>query len=65
MKLPCEYRIENGMAVVDEAGATAVREFYDCYISGLALMAAAKKVGLKPFCVTAKIPPAMQGEGDL
>lgn len=53
------------MAVVDEAGATAVREFYDCYISGLALMAAAKKVGLKPFCVTAKIPPAMQGEGDL
>ena len=35
------------MAVIDEEKATAVREFFEYYISGLALMAAAEKVGLK------------------
>lgn len=45
--IPYGYRIENGMAVVDEAEADAVRKFFDYYISGLALMAAAEKVGLK------------------
>lgn len=45
--IPYGYRIENGMAVVDEVEADAVRKFFDYYISGLALMAAAEKVGLK------------------
>lgn len=45
--IPYGYRIENGAAVVDEAEATVVRDFFNYYISGLALMAAAKKVGLK------------------
>lgn len=34
------------MAVIDEEEAVMVRKFFDYYISGLALMAAAKKVGL-------------------
>lgn len=45
--IPYGYRIENGMAVVDEVEADAVRKFFYYYISGLALMAAAEKVGLK------------------
>lgn len=45
--IPYGYRIENGLAVVEETEAAAVREFFDCYISGLALMATAEKVGLK------------------
>lgn len=45
--IPYGYRIENGMAVVDEAEADTVRKFFDYYISGLALMAAAEKAGLK------------------
>lgn len=34
------------MVVIDEKEVAVVREFFDCYISGLALMAAAKKTGL-------------------
>ena len=45
--IPYGYRIENGMAVVDEAEADTVRKFFDYYISGLALMAAAEKAVLK------------------
>lgn len=45
--IPYGYRIENGMAVIDETEADTVRKFFDYYISGLALMAAAEKVGLK------------------
>lgn len=41
------YRIENGLAVIDEEKAATVRELFQGYISGLALMAAAEKVGLK------------------
>lgn len=44
---PYGYRIEDGKAVVDEEQATKVREFFNAYISGLALTVAAKKVGLK------------------
>lgn len=44
--IPYGYKIENGMAVVDEEETAMVRKFFDYYISGLALMAAAKKVGL-------------------
>lgn len=45
--IPYGYRIENGMTVVDEVEADAVRKFFDYYISGLALMAAAEKAGLR------------------
>lgn len=44
--IPYGYKIENGMAVIDEEEAAMVRKFFDYYISGLALMSAAKKVGL-------------------
>lgn len=40
------YKIENGIAVIDEEEAAMVRKFFDYYISGLALMSAAKKVRL-------------------
>lgn len=45
--IPYGYKIENGLAVVDEKEAAVVRNFFDYYISGLALMAAAEKAGLK------------------
>lgn len=45
--IPYGYRIENGLAVVDEEKAATVREFFQNYISGQALMVAAEKVGLK------------------
>lgn len=45
--IPYGYRIENGLAVIDEEKAAIVREFFQNYISGLALMVAAEKVGLK------------------
>ena len=45
--IPYGYRIENGMAVIDEEQAAVVRKFFSGYISGLALMNAAENVGLK------------------
>lgn len=45
--IPYGYKIENGVAVVDEKEAVAVQKFFEYYISGLGLMAAAEKVGLK------------------
>lgn len=44
---PYGYRIEEGKAVVDEEKASKVREFFNVYISGLALAVAAEKAGLK------------------
>ena len=45
--IPYGYRIENGRAVIDEEQAATVRDFFQNYISGMALVPAAKKVGLK------------------
>lgn len=45
--IPYGYRIENGRAVIDEKQAATVREFFQNYISGLALVPAAETVGLK------------------
>ena len=45
--IPFGYRIENGIAVVDEEQAAVVRELFNGYISGLALMNAAEKAGMK------------------
>mgnify|MGYP006939837808 CR=1 FL=1 len=45
--IPYGYRIENGRAVIDEEQAVTVRDFFQNYISGMALVPAAEKVGLK------------------
>lgn len=45
--IPYGYGIENGRAVIDEEQAATVREFFQNYISGMALVPAAEKVGLK------------------
>lgn len=45
--IPYGYRIENGMAVVDEEQAADVRKLFSVYISGLALRNAAEEAGLK------------------
>ena len=45
--IPYGYWIENGRAVIDEEQAATVREFFQNYISGMALMPAAEKAGLK------------------
>ena len=45
--IPYGYRIENGRAVIDEVQAVMVREFFQNYLSGMALMPAAEKAGLK------------------
>lgn len=47
--IPYGYKIIDGKAVVDEEQAKNIRKFYEGYISGLALTAAAEKVGLKLF----------------
>ncbi|MBN1048280.1 recombinase [Clostridium botulinum] len=44
---PYGYRIEEGKVVVDEENASKVIEFFNAYISGLALTVAAENVGLK------------------
>lgn len=45
--IPYGYRIENGRVVIDEAQAATVRDFFQNYIFGMALVPAAEKVGLK------------------
>lgn len=44
---PYGYRIEEGKAIVDGEKASNVRNFFNAYISGLALTVAAEKAGLK------------------
>lgn len=44
---PYGSRIEDGKAIVDEEQAAKVRDFFNAYISGLALTVAAEKIGLK------------------
>lgn len=43
---PYGYRIENGIAVIDEAAAAQVQKLYKNYLSGLSLTNAAKEAGL-------------------
>lgn len=51
---PYGYRIENGKAVVDEVQAEQIRKLYEGYLSGLALMEAAKAAGLNLYHGSAK-----------
>ena len=44
--IPYGYRIENGVAVIDEGQAEQVRTLFSGYLSGLALVPAAEAAGL-------------------
>lgn len=43
---PLGYRIENGIAVIDEEAADKVRQLYKNYLGGLSLTNAAKEAGI-------------------
>lgn len=51
---PYGYRIEEGRAVIDEEQAEKVRELYRGYLSGLALVPAAKQAGIEAWHGSAK-----------
>ena len=51
---PLGYRIENGMAVIDEEAATKVRQLYKNYLDGLSLTNAAKEAGIYALHASAK-----------
>ena len=44
--IPYGYRIENGLAVIEEDKAEKIGKLYEYYLSGLALTVAAKKAGV-------------------
>jgi len=50
---PYGYRIENGIAVIDEEEAEKVRKLYKGYLSGLSLTVAAKTAGIDAYHGTA------------
>ena len=52
--IPYGYRIENGVAVIDEGQAEQVRTLFSGYLSGLALVPAAEAAGLTLFHSGAK-----------
>lgn len=47
------YRIENGIAVIDEEKAEKVRNLYKVYLSGLSLSIATKTAGIDAYHGTA------------
>lgn len=51
---PFGYRIENGIAVVDEPAADQIRQLYQNYLDGLSLSKAATEAGIKTYHGTAK-----------
>lgn len=51
---PYGYRIEEGRAEIDEEQAEKVRELYRGYLSGLALVPAAKQAGIEAWHASAK-----------
>lgn len=51
---PFGYRIENGKAIVNEEQAAQIQKMYEGYLSGLALMEAAKAAELKLYHGSAK-----------
>lgn len=52
--IPYGYRIENGVAVIDEGQAEQVRTLFSGYLSGLALVPASEAAGLTMFHSGAK-----------
>ena len=51
---PFGYRIENGIAVIDEESAAKLRRLYENYLSGMSLKNAAAKAGIETYHGTAK-----------
>ena len=51
---PFGYRIEGGVAVIDEISAAKVRRLYKNYLSGMGLTVAAKEAGINCFHAGAK-----------
>lgn len=51
---PFGYRIENGIAVIDESAADKIRQLYQNYLDGLSLSKAAAEAGIKTYHGTAK-----------
>jgi len=47
--IPFGYRIENGIAVVDETSAAKLKMLYNNYLSGMALVKAAKEAGIDTY----------------
>ena len=52
--VPYGYRIENGVAIIDEDAAAKIRMLYENYLSGMALKTAAEKAGIDTYHATAK-----------
>ena len=52
--LPYGYRLENGVAIIDDNMADAVKQFFSNYLAGMGLTAAAKKAGFTPYHGSAK-----------
>lgn len=47
--IPPGYRIENGRAVIDEATAEQVQDFFRNYLSGMTLVTAAQEAGIETY----------------
>ena len=47
--IPYGYRVENGLAVIDEQAAEQVRALFEAYLSGDSMNTAAGKAGIKSF----------------
>ena len=51
---PFGYRIENGIAIIDEPAATKLRQLYKNYLSGMSLSKATAQAGIPTYHRTAK-----------
>ena len=51
---PFGYRIENGIAIIDEPATAKLRLLYKNYLSGMSLSKAAAKAGIPTYHGTAK-----------
>ena len=45
---PFGYRIENGIAIIDEPAAAKIRQLYKNYLSGMSLSRQLLKLGYQP-----------------
>ena len=52
--IPYGYRIENGVAKIDEDAAAKIRRLYENYLSGMPLRTAAEKAGIGTYHASAK-----------
>ena len=51
---PFGYKIDNGIAVIDQPAADKLRQLYKNYLSGMSLSKAASAAGIKTYHGTAK-----------